>query len=89
METQPTTRQSQGIASEDGKGGKLEYSKESRTPGEHRPENQVSMAHTGSQTSKGQSRTPHGSELNPLRLCYGCIVRCSCGTLNRESKGCL
>ena len=65
-----------------------------RTPG-HSSQNQLSMAHRGSQKMKGFTKTKknhwilYGSELGPLHIHYGCVSCHSCETSNSGSKCCL
>lgn len=52
---------------------------------QEKPQNQLIWTHTGPQRLNGQPGSLHRSDLDHLRIYYGCIPLCSCGTPKRES----
>jgi hypothetical protein len=46
----------------------LQKPEESRTPGDHPPENEISSAHRSSQSLQPQPLSLHESELDPLHI---------------------
>jgi hypothetical protein len=79
--TQPNIRQRKGNAEEEWRRTVEAWGL--RIPEEQGPQNQLSRAHRGPQRLEQQSQSLYESELNPLHICYGCIVK----LLNSVSGG--
>jgi len=53
-----------------------------------KPMNQQTWIHRGTLTLNQQSGSLHGSNTDPLGICYSYVAWCFGGTPNRESRGC-
>ena len=50
------------------------------------PQNQLTLAHRGSQRLNHEPGSLHGTDLGPLHICNSCAAGSSCGIFKAEAK---